>query len=595
MTRQQLRAAPSTSATGAPRVGAAAFAMPVGHHAAPSRMPRRWLAPLLLVPSLLAGCAPQGVREDTVAVDAEEAAGQAVLVAPGPPPPDMATPSDTVVLERLRRRATERRAEAARLRMDAEVPRHEDVWARIRAGLRLPPVDHPAVDAELRWYAARPDYIQRTTDRARLYLAFIAHEAERRGLPMELALLPVVESAFQPYARSPMGAMGIWQFIRSTGRRYGLHQSAWYDARRDIVESTRAAFDYLERLHRDMDGDWLLAVAAYNAGEGNVMRARRRNRAAGRPDDFFALTLPAETRAYVPRLLAVARLVAAPGRYGITLDPIDDEPYFRRVHVGSQIDLAKAAELAEITLNEMMLLNPGFMRHATDPDGPHHLLVPTESVSTFRQALAALPPEERMLWATHEVSRGDTLSDIARQYGVSVDSLRAANGVDGSLLSVGQELKVPSGARAGAFDGLSPEVRAGIKRAQLAEQRSVYRVRNGDNLWNIARRHRVSLTKLMRWNGLGNRSILRPGQKLVIWRPGARAAPTPAPAADTKPVVHVVRPGDNLWNIARRYRLSTADLASWNGISTASVLQPGQELRLTPPRSALLPVPRASA
>ena len=295
---------------------------------------------------------------------------------------------------------------------------YADLWARIRAGLSLPDTDHPDVQAELNWYAGRPEYLQRTTDRARLYLAYIVREAERRQLPLELALLPIVESAFQPYARSPAGAMGIWQFMPSTGRRFGLHRTPWYDARRDIVESTRAAFDYLERLHDDLGGDWLLAVAAYNAGEGNVMRALRRNRAQGKAEDFFSLSLPAETRAYVPRLLAIARLVSNPQRYGLTLDPIDDVPYFAGVDVGGQVALGKAAQLAGVSLNELMLLNPGFFRHATDPEGPHRLLVPTTSAGRFREALAATNPEQRMAWSTHTVSKGDTLSDIAGRYGV---------------------------------------------------------------------------------------------------------------------------------------------------------------------------------
>jgi membrane-bound lytic murein transglycosylase D len=384
--------------------------------------------------------------------------------------------------------------------------------------------------------------------------------------------------------------MGIWQFIRSTGRHYGLRQSAWYDARRDILESTRAAFDYLEKLNRDMNGDWLLAIAAYNAGEGNVLRAVQRNRARGEPTDFFSLQLPAETRAYVPRLIAISQLVAAPQAHGISLDPIDDEPYFARVDVGSQIDLSKASELAGITLNEMMLLNPGFMRHATDPAGPHHLLVPADAVAGFRSAHAALAPEKRMGWAVHEVARGDTLAGIARSYGVSVAGLRAANGIEGSHLAIGQSVKVPAAPDAQAMSDLSPEVRAGIERAVRNEQRRVYRVRAGDSLWAIARRHQVGMDRLMSWNGLSKRSVLRPGQKLVIWSAGAipalAAAKTRTAEPESRPTVHVVRNGDSLWHIARQYDIATADLAQWNGIGIEDTLHPGQQLRLSPPQSA---------
>lgn len=559
--------------------------MTVRLRTAPSRRAATLGACLTAV--LLAGCTSQTVREAGPAPSAEQAAVQALLVEPGPPPPDMVAPGDEMILERLRRRAAERKAKAARAHADSGAGRFDDVWARIRAGMRLPQVDHPSVSAELAWYARRPDYIQRTTDRARLYLAFIVREAQRRDLPMELALLPIVESAFQPYARSPAGAMGIWQFIRSTGRHYGLHQSAWYDGRRDILESTRAAFDYLEKLNRDMDGDWLLSVAAYNAGEGNVLRAIQRNRARGKPTDFFSLQLPAETRAYVPRLLAISQLVAAPDEHGISLDPIDDAPYFARVDVGSQIDLSKASELAGIPLNELMLLNPGFMRHATDPAGPHHLLVPIEAVDAFRTAHATLAPEERLGWGVHEVARGDTLAAIARSYGVSVKDLRAANGVEGSHLAIGQSLKVPAGPATDAMSELSPEVRAGIERAVRNEQRRVYRVRAGDNLSTIARSNKVRMDRLMSWNGLSKRSVLRPGQKLVILSAPATPAPAIAnvrtPEPEHRPAVHVVRSGDSLWIIARQYDIATRDLALWNGISIEDTLQPGQQLRLTPP------------
>jgi len=546
--------------------------------------------------TLLTGCEPQNVRPQQATPSAREAAAQVVLVEPGPPPPDMVSPSDAVVLERLRMRAAARRAQAAKLRLDGGTGQYVDIWAHIRSGMALPKVEHRAVRAEhravraeLAWYAKRPDYIQRTTDRARLYLGYIVHEAKRRNLPLELSLLPVVESAFQPYARSPAGATGIWQFIRSTGRHYGLKQTAWSDARRDIVQSTRAAFDYLQKLHKDMDGDWLLAIAAYNAGEGNVRRAVRKNRARGKPIDFFSLSLPAETRAYVPRLLAFAKLVARPADYNIELDAIDDRPYFQQVPVDSQINLAKAAEMAGITLNELMLLNPAYMRDSTGPHGPHDLLVPVESVAAFRVALAATSPDQRIAWSSVQVVRGDTLSLIAERYSVSVHSLRDANDLRSSTIRIGQELRIPGAGPASAAprQQLSAEVRAGMERARRNERRTTYRVRSGDSLWSIARKHNVSVARLRRWNGLHKRKVIRPGQKLVIWRYRAPAKSRTTSRASARVfTVHVVKSGDNLWTIARRYQLRSADLARWNGIKTTDILQPGQELRLSPPKSA---------
>ena len=263
-----------------------------------------------------------------------------------------------------------------------------DLFDRMRAGFKLDDgADRRAIDDQLRWYAANPDYLQRAFWRADLYLYHIVTELERRGMPLEIALLPVVESAFEPYAYSHARASGLWQFIPGTGSRFGLKQDWWYDGRRDITESTRAALDYLQYLHDEFNGDWLLAIAAYNCGEAMVERAVAANRAAGRTVDFWNLWLPGETRAYVPKLLAMARLVAHPADYDLDFSTVPNEAFFARVETGGQIDLRVAAELAGITTEELYALNPAYHRWASDPDGPHFLLVPVESAEVFRQNL----------------------------------------------------------------------------------------------------------------------------------------------------------------------------------------------------------------
>src|SRR5690606_19652767 len=257
-------------------------------------------------------------------------------------------------------------------------------------------------------------------------------------MPEDLALLPIVESAYHPFALSPSRASGIWQFIPGTGRRFGLKQNWWYDGRRDIVAATRAALDYLEELHREFDGDWLLALAAYNSGERNVARAVERNRSAGKAIDFWSIAahLPRETRGYVPSLLAVAQLLAEADEYGVRWLAIDNEPYFEIVELDGQIDLATAAGLAGIDIDQLYTLNPGFNQWATDPDGPHALLVPAERASAFRAGLATLPPDQRMAWRRHEIARGETLAAIARKYGTSVDALQQTNSLKGYLIRV---------------------------------------------------------------------------------------------------------------------------------------------------------------
>ncbi|MDH5591563.1 MAG: transglycosylase SLT domain-containing protein, partial [Gammaproteobacteria bacterium] len=251
-----------------------------------------------------------------------------------------------------------------------------DLWQRIRDGFAISqPNLHADTQRQLQWFVNHPDYINRVVERARPYLHYIVDEIERRDMPLEIALLPVVESGFQPFAYSHGRAAGIWQFIPGTGRLYGLKQNWWYDGRRDIIESTRAALDYLQKLHNDFD-DWQLALAAYNCGEGTVGRAIRRNKKAGKGIDFWSLDLPKETSAYVPKLMAVSELIKHPEKYELTLSSIDNSPFLTVVDVGGQIDLALAAKLAEISVDEMYQLNPGFNHWATTPDGPHRLVIP---------------------------------------------------------------------------------------------------------------------------------------------------------------------------------------------------------------------------
>jgi membrane-bound lytic murein transglycosylase D len=477
--------------------------------------------------------------------------------------------------------------------LDVAAPQKADLWQRARSQFVLELEDRPRLEREKAWFQRNQAYMDRVADRAQLYLHHIVSEVERRDMPGELAMLPVVESAYQPFAYSPARASGIWQFIPSTGRLYGLRYSWWYDGRRDVVESTRAALDYLEKLHAEFSGDWLLALAAYNSGEGNVRKAIRRNLRAGKPIDFWSLQLPRETRSYVPRLLAIAAIVADPAGYGLTLKPIADEPYFAATQLDGQIDLALAADMAEVSLEEMYLLNPGFSRWATDPDGPHRLLLPVHAVSDFELRLAKLPADQRVRWHRHVIKSGDTLGTIAHKYRTSVPALKQANNLRGTTIRKGRSLIVPTASRSLADYRLSADMRRAMRRGIPGSgNKIIYRVRRGDSLWLISRRFGVSVNKLARWNGLSKRSVLRPGKRLVIWR-GAAPATTAKPAvtkvatAETRAMasgatVHVVRRGDSLWTIARRYQLSSRSLAEWNRIDANAILQPGQTLSLAP-------------
>lgn len=259
-----------------------------------------------------------------------------------------------------------------------------NIWPRIQAGFTMPTdINHQALKSELSWYASNPLYMQRVLQRAEPFLYYILEETEKRKLPAELVLLPIVESAYQPFAYSHGRAAGIWQFIPATGKAYGLKQNWWYDGRRDIYASTEAALNYLEQLNKMFKGDWMLALAAYNSGSGTVRRAIKRNKKQNRPTDFWHLQLPKETRAYVPKLLALKELIANPEKYALSLHFIANTPGFKQVKITTQIDLALAAKLAEIDLKTLYNYNPGFNRWATDPDGPHTLLLPIKAADTF--------------------------------------------------------------------------------------------------------------------------------------------------------------------------------------------------------------------
>lgn len=456
----------------------------------------------------------------------------------------------------------------------APQPEAGDLFERIRKGYSIADVDHPSIDLEVRWFARHPDYLDRTFKRGERYLHYIVGEIEARGMPLELALLPVVESAFNPVAFSRARASGLWQFIAETGRRYGLKQNWYYDGRRDVIASTNAALDYLQFLAKEFEGDWLLAVAAYNCGEARVARELERNRRAGKPTDYFSLRLPRETRAYVPKLLAMRRIVGDPTAHGLAFAPIPNAPYFVKVDVGGQLDLQVAAELAELSKEELLALNPAFNHWVTDPEGPHHILVPVDRFERFQAGIAALPPEERVRIVYHRVRRGDTLGEIAHKYGISVAALKTANKLRSNLIHPGQDLLIAAAPKgmAGAT-GLAASNEASSRGRSYSDK---HVVRRGDTLWSIARRHGVSMDRLANTNGINRSDTLSIGQVLAI--PGtARLASTDSSSV-ARSSTYVVRSGDSLSVIADRFRVRLSDLLSWNNLTRRSIIRPGQRL-----------------
>ena len=436
------------------------------------------------------------------------------------------------------------------------VPRPENLLEQLRASFSLPDADDDALKRELEYFAKHPDYVERVLTRARPYLYYIAEQLEARGMPADLALLPIVESAFDPFAYSHGRAAGLWQIIPGTAKRLGVKQNWWFDGRRDIVQSTRGALDYLETLHGMFDGDWLLAVAGYNSGEGNVARALKRAEAAGRPGDFWSIRshLPRETRTYVPRLLAIRNLIANAEEHGISLPEVPNTPYLAIVDTGGQIDMSLAAELAGLTTEDLYQLNPGVNRWATDPDGPHQIVVPIEHAERFAAAVAALPAEQRVSWSRHRIKQGESLIAIAAAYSTTVDVLREVNGLRGNLIRAGDYLMIPHARRAADDYSLSADARlASTLSRERSGERVVYTVRRGDSLWSISQRYGVDVRALAGWNGMAPGDTLAVGRELVVWvgdgaAPIRTAAAAPGPLAEnaTRRVNNVVRRGEGI-------------------------------------------------
>lgn len=467
----------------------------------------------------------------------------------------------------------------------AETVAPADLWVLTRQHMQLDlHLDQARVQTQLNWYKKHPTYMDRIVKRATPYYHYIVNEAIKRGIPTELALLPIVESAFDPFAYSHGRAAGPWQFIPSTGKHFGLQQNWWYDGRRDITASTEAAFTYLQQLNKRFDGDWLLALAAYNAGGGNVSKAIKRNKRSDKATDYWSLKLPKETMAYVPKLLAIAELVKNSDEHGLTLKEIPNTPYFTSVDTGSQIDLAQAAEMAGITTKEIYLLNPGFNRWATSPDGPHSLLIPVAQATQFQSALKNLPEKERVKWTRYKVKSGDSLIGIASKFDTTVAQIRKSNKISGNRIRSGQTLMISTASQQASEYALSQQQRHIEKQKTISRttdrKEQYHTVRSGDSFWSIARKYQVGVRQLARWNSMAPGDALRVGKRLVIWSKPTQTALSSSDRQIIRKVGYKVRSGDSLSLIADKFNVRVADILSWNKLNKKRYLQPGQRLTL---------------
>ena len=383
---------------------------------------------------------------------------------------------------------------------------HKDVWQRIRSQLSIEVPDNEEVAKWRKYYLSHPKFMVTIAERAEPFLFYIVEEIERREMPVELALLPIVESSYLPGGVSHKSAVGLWQFMTVSARRFDIKQNWWYDGRRDIVESTRGALDYFEFFHDTFDEDWLNAIAAFNSGEGRVGRAIRRNKKAGRPTDFWSLKLPKETTNFVPKLLAISDILMHAQEYNYTFTPIENRPAVAIVDIKGQLDITVAANWADIDSKTLRALNPGLKRWATDPDNGYQLLLPVEAAQKFEQQLAATDAKDWLRWHRFTVESGDSLSEIGYRYGISVADIKKYNQLTSNLIRVGQSLAVP----VAYHDGIP------LERTKDGLTKLVHTVKRGDNLWDISRKYNVKIQDIRRWNNLSRNSLLQPKQKLAI-------------------------------------------------------------------------------
>ncbi|WP_158583478.1 LysM peptidoglycan-binding domain-containing protein [Salinisphaera sp. Q1T1-3] len=444
------------------------------------------------------------------------------------------------------------------------VPHHwpkpdQDLWSKIRAGFELDPnSERRSVRVWTQFYATHTDHLSASLQRARPFLWHVVQQVEKRDMPTEIALLPIVESGYNPAAKSYVGASGLWQFMPGTADHMSLPRDWWYDGRNDPIASTDAALNYLQNLNERYNGDWMLALAAYNAGPGRVDNAIARAEDEGKPTDYWDLDLPKETSEYVPQLLALRRIMMAPSRFGVNWPALANEPRTRVVKLPGQIDMKIAAQMLDMSEDNLRKLNPGMRRWASDPSGHAELLVPAARAAAFKSELASINPAKLIHSERHIVRRGDSLSRIAQTYHVSVASLRQANGLSGNRITVGENLTIPKPG--------SPA------RATSSEPSQTYVVQSGDTLWHIAQRYSVSVSALKQANG-HNVATLHPGQQIDI--PGAAKPPAPTTV--------VVQRGDSLWSIAQANDVSVADLRRWNRMGSNSALSPGTTISVDGP------------
>ena len=462
----------------------------------------------------------------------------------------------------------------------------DDLWQVIANRQDIKSVSNSRVQSRIDWISNHPEYLSLISKRAEPFLYLVVSELEKQNVPIEIALLPIVESDYYPFSYSHGTAAGLWQFIPSTGRMYGLEEDWWHADRRDVLASTKAAANYLNDLNKMFKGDWLLSIAAYNAGPGRIQRAIDTNIKLGKKTDFWSLDLPQETEKYVPKLLALSQVIKNPSRYNQKLLEIDNKPFLNEVELDSQFDLALISQWTGLSIDQIYNYNPGLKRWATPESLPYIMLLPEEVIYSFNDNLSKQGQRPKISWTRYKIKQGDSLSLIAQNYNTTIGQIMSVNELDNDVIRADKYLIVPLAQKSEGYYSLSDNQREKSRlNIQKNSEKIIYTVVAGDSLWKISTKFGTTINNLVRWNKISPSESLSIGKELVILRDNKNktelAKITNTGIDINRDIFYTVKEGDNLSRIAQKYNVKIAEIRSWNDLNEEYILQPGDKLTIT--------------
>ena len=462
---------------------------------------------------------------------------------------------------------------------DKTTPHHYDnLWDQIVYDMNLPTVNNERIEYYKKKFLNNPYHLNTITKRSKPFLHLLYTEFKNQNLPIELIFLPFIESSFDVFAYSAKSAAGLWQFTQYTGEQFGLTQDWWYDGRRDIYASTVAAGKFFTYLNKKFDDNWLYSIAAYNTGEGRVLRAIAKNRKLHKKTDYFSLNLPDETERYVPQLLALIDIVKHAEQYNVRLPYIKNEPYLRVVSLNEQIDLHFAAKASRLSLEQIQKLNPGFNQWLTPPNKRYYFLLPKKNVNTFTTALRRTPEQQKIKWVRHVISSGETLSHIAKQYNITTQIIMDVNHLHSDVIKPNMELLIPSSQTAMHDYKYTAEQRILNLKSNKNNFKIKHTVRLGESLWSIAKLYDVSINELIKWNTLEIKKHIKEHDDIIIWLSETNLNQNANSVI--RKINYKVENGDSLYKISDKFKISINDIVKWNQLNQKNYLQPGQSLLL---------------